>query len=88
MHVPAPKCAGEGGEEERGGGGWGEGVHQVGIGDVRPGGDVVDAVPVLPHHGVADVRKFAVLKDQEVCVNRGTHPSGGPHRSYTELRTA
>lgn len=49
------------------GGGRG-GAHQVGVGDVGPGGDVVDAVAVLPHHSVADVRKFAVLKDQEVCV--------------------
>jgi hypothetical protein len=47
-------------------------THQVGVGDVGPGGDAVDAAAVLAHHRVADVRKLAVLEDQEVCTEEET----------------
>lgn len=39
----------------------------MGISHVRPVSYPVDASAVLTHHCVADVGKFAVLKDQEVC---------------------
>lgn len=50
-------------------------THQVRVGDVGPGGDAVDAVAVLPHHRVADVRKLAVLEYQEVCMDKDTWTS-------------
>ena len=44
-----------------------KGAHQVGVGEVGPVGYAVHAARVLRHHRVADVRKLAVLKHQEVC---------------------
>ena len=40
---------------------------QVCVGDVGPVSDLVDAVPVLRDHCVANVGKLAVLEDQEGC---------------------
>ena len=42
--------------------------HQVRVGDVGPVGNLVDAARVLRHHGVANVGKLAVLKDEEIWV--------------------
>jgi hypothetical protein len=42
--------------------------HQVGIGDVRPVRNLVDAPTILADHGVANVGKLAVLKDEEVVL--------------------
>ena len=39
----------------------------MGVGEVGPVGNAVHAARVLRHHRVADVRKLAVLKHQEVC---------------------
>ena len=41
--------------------------HEMGVGDVRPVGDLVDTISVLGHHSVADISKLPVLKDKEGC---------------------
>jgi hypothetical protein len=42
----------------------------VGIGDVAPVRNLVDAAAILADHGVADVGKLAVLKNEEVVALR------------------
>jgi hypothetical protein len=46
------------------------------VGEVGPVGDLVNAGGVLGHHGVADVGKLAVLKDEEVVLLRWEGRSG------------
>ena len=45
--------------------------NDMGICDIRPVSNLVDAAAILTHHGVADVSKLTVLKYQEVCNSRG-----------------
>ena len=45
--------------------------NDMGICDIRPVSNLVDATAILTHHSVADVSKLAVLKYQEVCNTRG-----------------
>ena len=39
----------------------------MGVRDVAPLRDVVDAIPILAHHRVADVGELAVLENKEIC---------------------
>lgn len=50
------------------------------VAEVGPVGDAVHAARVLRDHRVADVRKLAVLKHQEVCARAGALSAQSPPR--------